>query len=260
MGFLDKLGMTRQVRSLDFIMEGIRINKYLSENGYCSRRAADELIKKGKVFVNHAKAVLGDTVKVGDTVEVSGKEISLQTAKVYLAYNKPVGIICTADPKSPNNIIDAVNYSSVNRSEATGSRPERIFPVGRLDVASTGLIFLTNDGDFANKLTHPKFKHEKEYFVAVDKTVTEDFLKQLKKGVKLPEGTARADEATRVGDKEVSITLHQGLHRQVRRMCEELGYQVQTLKRIRIGKIELGDLPERKWRNLTEAEVKSFSS
>lgn len=227
-------------------MDKIRINKYLSENGYCSRRAADELIKKGKVFINHTKAVLGDTVKAGDVVEVSSKEISPKTTKVYLAYNKPAGVICTADQLSPNNIIDAINYS------------ERIFPVGRLDVASTGLIFLTNDGDFANKLTHPKFRHEKEYFITVDKSVNEDFLKQLKKGIKLPEGTARADEVKQLGDKELSMTLHQGLHRQVRRMCEELGYQVQILKRIRIGKIELGDLPERKWRNLTEVEVESF--
>lgn len=229
-------------------MEVIRINKYLSSVGYCSRRAADELIKKGKVFLNHEKAVLGDGVKAGDLVEVSGKAISLKSVKVYLAYNKPSGVICTADPKSPNNIINVINY------------PERLFPVGRLDVASTGLIFLTNDGDFANRLTHPKFKHKKEYFIKVDKTVSEEFLKQLKKGIKFPEGIARADEVIKLGDKELSMVLHQGLNRQVRRMCEELGYQVQILKRIKIGKIELGDLPERRWRDLTEAEVKFFNN
>lgn len=224
----------------------IRLNKYLAESGLCSRRQADDYIKQGHVFINGRKAVLGDLVNDADEVKVGTKKAAKPAAKVYLAYHKPVGVICTADTKSPNNIIRAVKYK------------ERVFPVGRLDVATSGLIFLTNDGEWANRLAHPKYQHEKEYQVLLAKAVTPGFLKNLKQGVKLTEGLARADSVERLGDKEISLVLHQGWNRQVRRMCEEFGFAVVALQRIRIGSIKLANLQVGTWRNLTAEEVKSF--
>lgn len=227
-------------------MQPIRLNKYISISGLCSRRKADAFIKGEHVFLNGKKAVLGDLVRDGDEVKIGGKIIALHENKVYLAYNKPVGVICTADQRSKNNIIQAVGY------------PTKIFPVGRLDVATSGLIFLTNDGDFANKLTHPKFKHEKEYLIVIDKTISPEFLRKLKKGVKLQEGIAKADVAEQLGDREFRMVLHQGFNRQIRRMCEELGYQVKSLKRIRIGNIKLGNLQEGKFKKFELVDFNFF--
>ncbi|MCX6785742.1 MAG: pseudouridine synthase [Candidatus Komeilibacteria bacterium] len=227
-------------------MATIRLNRYLAQAGLGSRRAADELIKSGRVFLNGQKAVLGEQVNEGDTVKVNNRLIKPLATKVYLAYHKPVGIICTADPNSSDNIIKAVNY------------PERIFPVGRLDVHSSGLIFLTNDGDFANRLTHPKFWHAKEYQVKVDQLINEQFINSLKRGVKLQEGVAKGDKVERLNNHEFKITIHQGWNRQIRRMCEVLGSNVRELKRIRVGSFDLGDLPVGKWRKLTAKEIKEF--
>ncbi len=227
-------------------MSEMRINKYLAASGFCARRKADQLISAGQVFINGQRAVLGDRVSEAEEVKVGSRIIGRKNNKVYLAYHKPVGVICTAAAESPNNIISAVNY------------PERIFPVGRLDVHSSGLIFLTNDGDFAHCLSHPRFKHQKEYQVTVDKTVTAQLINSLKRGVNLKEGLAKADQAQKVKDKEFTLTIHQGWHRQIRRMAESLGYQVKGLKRIRIGNFDLGDLPAGKWRKLAAKEIKEF--
>ena len=225
----------------------VRINKYLSENGFCSRRAADELVKAGRVFINGIQARLGSRVQDGDEVKVEGKQISRSVErKIYLAYYKPVGVICTNDPKSTNNIIQSVNF------------PQRVFPVGRLDVQSAGLIFLTNDGNFANQLSHPKFEHQKEYLVLVDKSLSDEFFKKMKSGVKLAEGFAKADKLEKLADKEFAIVIHQGWNKQIRRMCEKLGYQVKGLTRIKIGSVSLDNLPLGKTRLLSPVEVKKL--
>lgn len=225
----------------------MRINKYLSEAGFCSRRQADELIQSGQVFINGQPAKLGDQVELTDQVKAKGQLVKQKTdASVHLAYHKPGGVICTTDKKSPNNIIDAVNYS------------KKIYPVGRLDVASTGLIFLTNDGDWANRLTHPKYEHAKEYEVTVDQSISDQAIKKLRQGVELKEGLAKADFIARVTDNIFRITIHQGWNKQIRRMVEDGGHVVKALKRIRIGSVKLGDLKSRQWRPLTQAEVESF--
>ncbi len=230
-------------------MTNVRINKYLSQNGYCSRRQADSLVGSGQVFINGKRAKLGDQVDQSSEVKVGSKIVSAssnQSKKVYIAYHKPIGVICTTASKSPNNIIDVINY------------PQRIFPVGRLDVASTGLIFLTNDGEWTNQLTHPKFEHAKEYEVTVDKPIGDKSLRGLTRGVQLKEGLAKADSIARVGDSMFRITIHQGWNKQIRRMLEEGGYQVKALKRITIGQVGLGDLKSGQWRPLTQQEVESF--
>lgn len=230
-------------------MFNMRINKYLSEAGYCSRRQADSLVEAGRVFVNGKRAKLGDQIEQDSEVKVDSKIIgapSFQSKKVYLAYHKPVGVICTSATRSPNNIIDVINY------------PVRIFLVGRLDVASTGLIFLTNDGEWTNQLTHPKFEHPKEYEVTVDKPIGDKSLKGLVRGVMLTEGLAKADSVVRVGDNMFRIIIHQGWNKQIRRMLEVGGYQAKILKRIRIGQVALGDLKSGQWRPLTQEEVESF--
>ena len=216
----------------------MRINKFITQAGVCSRRQADQLIKEGRVLINNQKASLGDQVAESDQVKVSGKIIKPVSQKIYLAYHKPVGVICTTDLSKKDNIIERVQVR------------ERVFPVGRLDVESSGLILLTNDGDWANKLMHPKFEHQKEYLVTVDKALAAEYLEKLKRGVRLAEGLAKADQIKKIGEKDFLITIHQGWNRQIRRMAEKAGLNVVALKRVRIGKFKLGNLRPDEWKYL----------
>ena len=225
-----------------------RINKYLSEVGYCSRRAADKLIEQGRVTINGQVPEMGTKITDGDEVRVDGKMISEPKEKpVYLAFNKPVGIVCTTDTRvEKDNIIDFINY------------PKRIFPIGRLDKPSEGLILLTNDGDIVNKILRSRNNHGKEYLVTVDKPITEEFLQTMRDGVPILDTVTKECEVTQIGDREFRIVLTQGLNRQIRRMCEHLDYRVKHLKRIRIMNVKL-DVPVGKWRDLTEAELNEIN-
>jgi len=226
-----------------------RINKYLSEAGYCSRRAADQLIADGKVTVNGIIAELGTKISENDKVQVNQKTISLYSSrkKIYLAFNKPVGIVCTTDQRrEKNNIIDYINY------------PKRIFPIGRLDKPSEGLIFLTNDGDIVNKILRARNHHEKEYEVLVDKPVTKEFLESMQKGVPILDTITRKCRAKQIGKKKFKIILTQGLNRQIRRMCEYLGYEVKKLKRVRIMNIKL-DIKTGEYRLFTASELNQLN-
>ncbi len=229
-------------------MKETRINKYLSEVGYCSRRAADKLIEQGRVTINGKVPEMGTKVVDGDEVEVDGKAIVPPKDKpVYLALNKPVGIVCTTDTGvEKDNIIDFMNY------------PKRIFPIGRLDKPSEGLILLTNDGDIVNKILRARNGHEKEYIVRVNKPITEAFLKKMRNGVPILDTVTRACDVEQIGDKQFKIILTQGLNRQIRRMCEHLDYRVRRLQRIRIMNIKL-DVPVGEWRDLTESELKEIN-
>jgi 23S rRNA pseudouridine2604 synthase len=221
-----------------------RINKYLSEVGYCSRRAADKLIDQGRVTINGKVPEMGTKVISGDEVRVDGEAVSTPTEKpIYIAFNKPVGIVCTTDRSvEKDNIIDFINH------------PKRIFPIGRLDKPSEGLIFLTNDGDIVNKILRARNNHEKEYLVTVDKPIQSDFLKKMRNGVPILDTITRNCEVSQVSTYQFRIILTQGLNRQIRRMCEHLGYRVKKLKRIRIMNVSL-DLPVGKWRDLTSEEL-----
>ncbi|MGI9553259.1 MAG: 23S rRNA pseudouridine(2604) synthase RluF [Aurantibacter sp.] len=221
-----------------------RINKYLSEVGFCSRRAADKLIDQGRVTINGRVPEMGTKISDDDEVRVDGELISEpQEESVYLAFNKPVGIVCTTDTRvEKDNIIDFINY------------PKRIFPIGRLDKPSEGLIFLTNDGDIVNKILRARNHHEKEYVVTVDKPVTEDFLRKMRNGIPILETVTRKCEVEKINNHQFKIILTQGLNRQIRRMCEYLEYRVKKLKRVRIMNVTL-DLPAGKYRNLTKAEL-----
>lgn len=232
----------------------MRLNNYISSSGFCSRREADKLISLGKVTVNSKKANVGQTVCENDVVKVSGKIIKpkQKNEKVYIALNKPVGITCTTEKHVKGNIIDYINYK------------ERIFPIGRLDKPSEGLILLTNDGDIVNKILRQENNHEKEYLVTVNKNITDDFINKMQKGVRIfnPVNkkyvTTKKCVVTKVDKNTFKIILTQGLNRQIRRMCEALRYEVTKLKRIRIMNLTLKNLPTGKWRKLTENEVKSL--
>lgn len=224
----------------------MRINKYLSESGVCSRREADRLIESGVVKINGLPATLGTQVEAGDSVTVNGTLLEDFNRKVYLALNKPVGVECTANPKIKNNIIDFVNY------------PIRIFPVGRLDKNSEGLILLTNDGELSNGILKARYFHEKEYVVQVDKPLTPSFIEQMQSGVQILDTVTRPCKIKQLGPRYFNIVLTQGLNRQIRRMCEALDYKVLKLKRIRVLNIMLGDLPRGKWRELTKEELDSL--
>lgn len=225
-------------------MEPVRLNKYLVEAGVCSRREADRLIQAGKITVNGVPAVLGVKVTDADAIEVEGKLIKKSDEKrVYIAYHKPVGIICTSDPNAQDNIIDAVGY------------PERIFHIGRLDVASSGLILLTNDGDVVNAILRSEGKHEKEYIVKVDKDLRDADLEKFATGVDIGDNRDTLPaKIAKMGSQMLSMTLVEGRNRQIRRMCEALHYTVVALKRIRVMHIVLDDLPPGKWRYLTDEE------
>ena len=224
--------------------EGVRINKYLSEIGFCSRRKADALIDQHKVTINDKIPELGTKVMPGDIVKVEGKLVGQnEVTPVYIALNKPVGIVCTTDTRrEKDNIIDYINY------------PSRIFPIGRLDKASEGLILLTNDGDIVNKILRASNHHEKEYIVTVNKPINADFIKQMSNGVPILGTVTNKCFVEALTEKTFRIILTQGLNRQIRRMCEHFGFRVRKLKRVRIMNIEL-DTPRGKWRELNPKEI-----
>lgn len=222
---------------------GIRLNKFISDTGFCSRREADKLIETGRVTINGKPVELGMRVQPGDAVAVDGKQVGAKKPPVYLAFNKPVGITCTTELHVKGNIISYINYK------------ERIFPIGRLDKPSEGLIFLTNDGDIVNKILRAGNNHEKEYIVTVDKVIDDAFIRKMSSGVQILDTTTLPCKVFQEGRKRFRIILTQGLNRQIRRMAEALGYQVETLRRIRIMNIRLDQIPVGKWRHLTEREM-----
>ncbi len=230
-------------------VKSTRINKYLSEAGYCSRRAADKLIEANRVTINGKVPEMGTKIVEGDEVRVDGKLISKAKEEfVYLAFNKPIGIVCTTDTKrEKDNIIDFINY------------PKRIFPIGRLDKPSEGLIFLTNDGDIVNKILRARNNHEKEYHVKVDKVLTGNFIQQMGDGVPVLGELTRKCKVEQLGKFEFKIILTQGLNRQIRRMCEFLGYDVVKLKRVRIMNVSL-DLQPGELRELSAKEMKDLNA
>ena len=224
----------------------MRLNKYLAETGACSRRESDEWIEAGRVTVNGARAVLGTQVNDGDEVRVDGAPAGVRPRRIYLALNKPVGIECTTDRTVPGNIVDFVGH------------PERIFPVGRLDKDSEGLILLTNDGDIVNTILRAENEHEKEYLVAVDRPLTAQFLAAMARGVPILDTVTNPCRLTPVGRNTFRIVLTQGLNRQIRRMCEHFGYTVRRLQRVRIMGVHLGRLPVGEWHSLTPAELRGL--
>ena len=228
-------------------METKRLNKAISETGYCSRREADRLIDAGKVKVNGTVAGLGVQVTQADKIEVEGKLITKEVENIYLAFNKPVGIICTTDTSIRDNIIDFIKF------------PERIFPIGRLDKPSEGLIFLTNDGDIVNKVLRSGNNHEKEYIVSVNKKITQAFVRQMSSGVPVLDTVTKPCYVERVGDFTFRIILTQGLNRQIRRMCSYFGYEVSSLKRVRIMNISLGNLKVGEYRHFTPEETEQIN-
>lgn len=205
-----------------------RLNKYLSEIGYCSRRAADKLIDEERIIVNGDKVVMGLKVSKSDLIEIDGKKIQdPKNEHVYIAFNKPIGIVCTTDPREKDNIIDFINY------------PRRIFPIGRLDKPSEGLILLTSDGDVVNKILRTEYNHEKEYIVTVNKIINNDFINRMSTGIPILDTITKKCEVEMINKFTFRIILTQGLNRQIRRMCEYLGYEVTRLKRVRIMNIKL---------------------
>ena len=226
--------------------ETVRLNKFLSEKGICSRREADRLVDEGKVMVNGVCAVMGQKVSSADEIVVDGKKVSTKQVKpVLIAVNKPAGIVCTtARFEGEKNIVDMVKY------------PTRIYPIGRLDKESEGLILMTNLGELANEISKASYSHEKEYVVTVNNQVTESFLDKMRRGMHLEELNADTMPCvcTKTGNREFHIILKQGLNRQIRRMCAACGYRVETLKRIRIMNIHLGNIPQGNFRNVTDAE------
>jgi 23S rRNA pseudouridine2604 synthase len=222
----------------------MRLNKHIAESGLCSRREADAWIAAGRVTVNGVRGELGTQVAPGDAVLVDGKPLPRRERPVYIALHKPPGITCTTERDVPGNIVDFVGHR------------ERIFPVGRLDKDSEGLILLTNDGDIVNEILRVEHGHEKEYLVTVDRPVTPSFLSMMAAGVRIGGEKTRPCKLTRTGPAEFRIVLTQGLNRQIRRMCSALGWRVKRLVRVRIMHIRLGSLPRGRWRELTEAELR----
>lgn len=224
----------------------MRINKFISETGVCSRREADKWIENKRVTINGVVADLGSQAELGDDVRIDGKPIGSKKASVYIAVHKPTGITSTTEQHIPGNIVDFVNHR------------ERIFPIGRLDKDSEGLILMTNDGDIVNKILRTENNHEKEYIVTVDKLITPEFLRGMASGVKILGTITKRCKVTQVDERVFNIVLTQGLNRQIRRMCESFGYQVKRLKRVRIMNIRLGNLKKGTWRNLEPKELKEL--
>lgn len=221
----------------------MRINKFISETGVCSRREADKLIEAEKVTINGSIAKLGSTVELGDEVLVNGKPIGVKKKSDYIVLNKPVGITCTTEKHIEGNIVDFINY------------PERIFPIGRLDKDSQGLILLTNDGDIVNKVLRSENEHEKEYIVSVNKKITSAFIQNMSSGVDILDTKTKPCKVIPVNNRVFNIVLTQGLNRQIRRMCSALGYHVVQLERIRIMNIKINGLKIGQWRKLTKEEL-----
>jgi 23S rRNA pseudouridine2604 synthase len=224
----------------------MRLTKVLGESGTCSRREADQWIEAGRVTVNGTRAVLGTQVAEGDVVLVDGQPLRERPTRVYIALNKPTGVECTTDREVPGNIVDFVGHR------------ERVFPIGRLDKDSEGLILLTNDGDVVNTVLRAENEHEKEYVVAVDRPLTPEFLAGMARGVPILGTVTNPCTLTQVGRNTFRIVLTQGLNRQIRRMCEHFGYTVRSLQRVRIMHVRLGDLPLGRWRNLTPVEIRGL--
>ena len=221
----------------------MRINKFISETGICSRREADKLIEAEKVTINGSFAKLGSTVELGDEVLVNGKPVGVKKKSDYIVLNKPVGITCTTEKHIEGNIVDFINY------------PERIFPIGRLDKDSQGLIMLTNDGDIVNRLLRSENEHEKEYIVSVNKRITSAFIEKMSSGVDILDAKTKPCKVIPVNNRVFSIVLTQGLNRQIRRMCSALGYHVVQLERIRIMNIKINGLKIGQWRKVTNEEL-----
>ncbi len=224
-----------------------RLNKFISDTGFCSRREADKLIEQGRVTINGKRPELGTKVSNRDSIKIDGRQINVKPEPLYLAFNKPVGIICTTERNIKDNIIDYIRF------------PSRIFPIGRLDRASEGLIFLTNDGDIVNKILRAGNNHEKEYIVTVDKPITPEFIKKMSNGVPILDTVTQKCLVEKIDNQTFRIILTQGLNRQIRRMCTYLGYEVRKLKRIRIMNITLKGLPIGQWREFTRSEIAAIN-
>ncbi|MDW0109912.1 23S rRNA pseudouridine(2604) synthase RluF [Sporosarcina aquimarina] len=224
----------------------MRINKFLSEAGITSRRGADKWIEAGRVVINGEPAELGSKVEEGDLVEVDGKPVSVEEQLVYLMLNKPVGITSTTERHVDGNVVDFVNH------------PLRIFHIGRLDKDSDGLLLLTNDGDIVNEILREEHGHEKEYIVTVDRPITDEFVREMERGVPILDTVTKPCKVRKLGSRKFNITLTQGLNRQIRRMCTALGYNVVSLRRMRIMNLTLGNLPVGQWRDLTDMERTSL--
>ena len=233
---------------MDDRLPGVRLNKYIADSGYCSRREADRLFSEGRVTLDGIAGRLGDRVLPGMAVAVDGKPLSGEVEKVYLMLNKPRGIVCTADPREPMNVVDYLGY------------PVRVFPVGRLDKDSEGLLLLTSDGDIVNRLLRAAGGHEREYEVTIDRPVTADFVRRMMAGVPILDTVTLPCKVRRTGERSFNIVLVQGLNRQIRRMCEALGANVTRLRRVRIMDLRLGRLQPGQWRELTPGELHELLS
>ena len=223
--------------------QGKRLNKFIADSGYCSRREADRLIDEGRVLIDGRIGVLGDKILPGMLVTVDGQPLSGQGEKVYILLNKPIGVVCTADPREPMNVVDYLNY------------PIRIFPVGRLDKDSEGLLLLTSDGEIVNRLLRAAGGHEKEYEVVIDRPVTPEFIQKMSSGVPILDTVTLPCRVRRTGERSFNIILVQGLNRQIRRMCEALGCNVRSLRRIRIMNLRIGALKPGQWRMVAPDEL-----
>jgi len=224
----------------------ISLNKYISSTGLCSRREADKMIQAGRVQINGESTQLGNRVFEGDKVQIDGKDLQAKPKSLYIAFNKPIGIVCTTDLKERKNIIQYINH------------PERLFPIGRLDKPSQGLIFLTNDGDIVNKILRAGNQHEKEYIVTVNKNIHPSFIQKMSNGIPVLGTVTKKCRVEQINKRTFKIILTQGLNRQIRRMCTYLDYEVVKLNRVRIMNVHLGNLKIGKWRELTATEMRQI--